>query len=189
MQVRRAKATDAPAMAGIINDYAEQGIMIHRSLAELYEHLRDFHVAEADGRVVGVAGLRIMWSTLGEVYALAVAPQGRGKGVGKALVNAAVSDAVALGLRQVFALTYERAFFERCAFEVVDRQQLPLKVWGECVRCPKHDACDEIAMVRVLREPTESELAAAGRGADEYDGPLPHPVDAVLRIDAEARAD
>lgn len=174
-------------MAAVINDYAEQGIMIHRSLAELYEHLRDFHVAEVDGRVIGVAGLRIMWSTLGEVYALAVAKEGRGRGIGKALVTAAVDDAAKLGLRQVFALTYERAFFERCAFEVVDRQELPLKVWGECVRCPKHDACDEIAMVRALREPTEEELAAASRGADEYDGPLPHPVEAVLRIDAEAR--
>ncbi len=47
-------------------------------------------------------------------------------------------------------LTYEQASFEKLGFTVVDRQQLPLKVWSECIRCPKNQACDEIAMTLVL---------------------------------------
>ncbi len=185
--IRTAHVHDVAPMVHLINDYAEQGVMIHRSMAELYEHLRDFWVAEREGSVVGVGGLRIMWSTIGEVYALAVHPDARGGGVGRQLVEAAVDNADALGLRQVFALTYERAFFERCGFAVADRMNLPQKVWGECVRCPKHDACDEIAMVRTLREPTAEELSAASPSVDTLQGPMPIPIPAVLKIDAEAR--
>ena len=35
---------------------------------------------------------------------------------------------------------------------MVDKDTLPLKVWSDCVRCPKRDGCDEIAMVRTLRD-------------------------------------
>jgi amino-acid N-acetyltransferase len=152
--VRPARVGDVQAMAAIINDYAEQGKMLHRSHADLYESLRDFQVAEMDGRVVGICGLRIMWSNLAECYALAVANEARGHGVGKRLVLSTVDEAEQLGIRRVFALTYEQQFFERCGFRVVDRhQELPLKVWGECARCPKNQACDEIAVVRDLDVP------------------------------------
>jgi len=136
----------------IVNDFAERGLMLHRSMAELYEDLRDFHVAERDTTMLGVAGLRVMWSNLAEVYALAVVDEARGQGLGRQLVDAAADEARSMGVRRLFALTYETTFFERCGFSIVDRQDLPLKVWSECVRCPKHDACDEAAMQRVLED-------------------------------------
>ena len=36
--------------------------------------------------------------------------------------------------------------------DVVEKDTLPLKVWSDCVRCPKRDGCDEIAMVMVLED-------------------------------------
>ena len=148
--IRSALIKDVPAFGKIINDCAEFGLMLHRSYAHLYEHLRDFSVAVDDGEVMGVCGLNIVWADLAEVYALAVTSKCRGKGVGRALVEAAVVDARRLGVRRVMALTYEEPFFERLDFKVIDRAQLPLKVWSECLHCSKHQACDEIAMVRVL---------------------------------------
>jgi amino-acid N-acetyltransferase len=50
------------------------------------------------------------------------------------------------------SLTYEQIFFGKLGFEVVEKNSLPLKVWSDCVRCPKRDGCDEIAMVRVLED-------------------------------------
>ena len=193
--IRPARIADAPAMVRLVNDYAERGLMIHRSLAEMYEHLREFQVAawdeaEADASpsIAGVSGLRIMWANLAEIYSLAVSPDARGRGLGRKLVEAAIADAEALGIRRVFALTYERGFFERCGFEVVDRRSLPLKVWGECIRCPKHEACDEIAVVRTLEHvPDHGEpLPTPGESEEDYDVPMPRPVPAVLRIDREA---
>ncbi len=149
-----AQIRHAQAMADLINDSAERGLMLHRPLSEMYERLRDFQVAEStdDGRLLGLVGLRIMWANLAEVYSLVVAPDARGRGLGRWLVLGAVDMAEQLGIRRVFALTYEQAFFERCGFEVVQRERLPMKVWSECVRCPKNLACDEIAMVRVLAD-------------------------------------
>lgn len=151
--IRKASIADVPAMGAIINDAAEFGLMLHRSPAYMYEHVRDFMVAvdEAD-EVVGVCGLLIIWGNLAEVYALAVRADQRGKGWGRKLVEGCVAEARELGIRRLMSLTYEQAFFERLGFGVVNRQSLPLKVWTQCVRCAKNHACDEIAMVRVLED-------------------------------------
>ena len=148
--IRHAGIQDVRALAKIINDCAEYGLMLHRSLADLYENVRDFQVAVLSDTVVGVCGLKIVWSNLAEVYALAVAPEHRGQGIGRQLVLSCIDEAEELGIARLMTLTYEKKFFERCGFSVVDRQNLPLKVWSECVRCPKNQACDEIAMIRQL---------------------------------------
>lgn len=187
IELRDARVADVPAMAAVLNDYAERGLMLHRSRSELYDRIRDFRVAAQDERIVGVAGLRVMWANLAEVYALAVAPTARRMGLGRKLVESTVELARELGIRRVFALTYERPFFERCGFEVVDRRMLPLKVWGECVRCPKHEACDEIAMVRELTDVADrGEPLSAAADAEDYDVPIPRLTPATLRIDRSA---
>lgn len=170
--IRRATVRDVPAFGKIINDCAEYGQMLHRSLAYLYEHLRDFHVAVEDDHVVGVCGLSIVWANLAEVYALAVEPSYRGVGLGKKLVLATVEDARELGIRRLMTLTYEKEFFTRVGFTILDRQELPLKVWSECLRCSKNQSCDEIAMVRDL--PGVPELPVPRTEAPaEYVVPVP----------------
>ncbi len=145
-------------MGQIINDCAEFGLMLPRSLSSLYENVREFHVAEetgGGGRVVGVGGLSVVWANLAEVCALAVESNQRGKGVGRKLTEACIEEARVLGVRTIMTLTYEQAFFEKLGFAVIDRQKLPLKVWSECIRCPKNQACDEIAMTLVLEDVPE----------------------------------
>lgn len=143
---------DVKKMAEVINDCAEQGMMLHRSYAELYEGVRDFMVVvDVDnGEVVGVGGLRVMWANLAEVYAVALSESVRGKGIGCKLVARITDQAKELGISCVFTLTYEGEFFSRCGFDVVDRYELPAKVWSECVRCAKRECCDEIAMRMVV---------------------------------------
>ena len=153
MLIRPAGVQDIPAVGKIINDSAELGLMLHRSWQDLYENVRDFHVAVADDKVVGVCGLKIVWANWAEVYALAVDSAYRGRGIGRTLVLTCVDEGEQLGIRNLMTLTYEREFFRRCGFSVVDRMTLPMKVWSECMRCPKNKACDEIAMVRTLEVP------------------------------------
>jgi amino-acid N-acetyltransferase len=153
--LRRATIHDVPDMQAIINHHAGDGKMLFKSLAELYEGLRDFAVWEEDGQVIGCVALTIVWADLAEVRSLAVDPHHQGRGVGRQLARWAVDEARRLGIRRIMALTYERRFFERLGFWVVDKETLPLKVWSECVRCPKREECDEIAMVRVLEDVPE----------------------------------
>ena len=90
--------------------------------------------------------------SLSAANALAVDEGSRGKGIGRTLVEWTVDEARRLGIRKLMSLTYEQRFFEKLGFEVVPKESLPLKVWSDCVRCPKRDGCDEIAMVRTLAD-------------------------------------
>ena len=154
--IRPATISDVPRIQEIINSHAELGKMLFKSYAQLYEDLRDFGVYEADGQVVGCCALTIIWADLAEVRSLAVDDRYRGRGIGRQLVEWSVSEARRLSLPRLMSLTYEQAFFEKLGFVVVPKETLPLKVWSDCVRCPKRDGCDEIAMVRVLPDVADS---------------------------------
>ncbi len=138
---------DAGAICKLINYYAERGRMLHRSMESIYASLREFQVAKADGKVVGCVAADVFWSDLAEIKSLAVSPEHQGMGIGAALVKAAIKDVRRLGINRIFALTYERGFFEKMGFKVIRRDSLPEKVWRECINCPKADHCDEIAMM------------------------------------------
>jgi len=151
MTIRPAIITDAPAICSLINYYAERGRMLHRSLESVYQSLRDFLVMEDRGELVACVATELFWADLAEVRSLAVAPHARGKGLGTKLVRKAIAVAKKLGVHKLFALTYEQDFFARQGFEVINRDQLPEKVWRACIYCPKSDDCDETAMIlRIL---------------------------------------
>ena len=151
MTTRPARITDAAAICDLVNFYAERGRMLHRSLESAYASLREFQVAvDGSGEMAGCVAVDIFWSDLAEIKSLAVAESARGSGVGGELMRAAIDDARRIGVRRLFALTYEQGFFERYGFEVIDRATLPEKVWRECIACPRVDACDEIAMILQL---------------------------------------
>ena len=148
MMLRYAQTADAEGICSLINHYAERGLMLHRSMESIYDSLREFQVAcDDDNRVLGCVAVDIFWSDLAEVKSVAVNPNSVGQGIGGSLLKAAISDAVRMGVRRLFTLTYEQAFFERQGFEVIDRHSLPDKVWRECLGCPKSEACGEIAMM------------------------------------------
>ena len=150
MKVRNAKISDVEAVYSLINFYAERDKMLFRSMADIYENLQAFIVAELDGSVVGCCALQVVWSDLAEVKSLAVDEANIGKGVGKMLVAAAVEQAGRLGVRKVFALTLDPDFFEKLNFQIIEKETLPMKVWSDCAKCPKQQNCDEIAVIKIV---------------------------------------
>jgi len=151
MKIRNAKISDVKAIYSLINSYAERDKMLFRSMADIYENLQSFTVAEVDGNVVGCCALQIIWSDLAEIKSLAVDETNTGAGVGTMLVAAAVEQAEQFGLPQVFALTLYPGFFEKSGFKVVEKEMLPMKVWSDCAKCPKQQNCDEIAVIKKLK--------------------------------------
>jgi amino-acid N-acetyltransferase len=150
MNVRSANVNDVKAINGLINAYAERDLMLFRSLADIYTNLQNFFVAEQDGQVIGCCALEVIWSDLAEVKSLAVEENHKGRGVGASLVNAAVEKAKLIGVPKVFGLTLKPEFFEKLGFKVVDKNELPMKVWSDCARCPKQQNCDETAVIKML---------------------------------------
>ncbi len=145
--IRKAVIADVPQIHKLVNHFAEARRMLSRSLAEIYENVRDFFVAEDGGAVVGSAALHIFWGDLAEVRALAVAEGYQGRGVGRQLIGSCCGEARAMGVKRVFALTFTPEFFEKTGFRRISKNELPHKIWSDCIRCPLFPDCDEEAVI------------------------------------------
>ena len=144
--VRHARITDARAIHKLLLDYAQDGQLLGRSLADIYASIRDFYVYEEDGEVVGIGTLAIFWDDLAEVRSLAVADGQQGKGIGRRIVTRCLQEATQLGLKRVFALTYQPEFFKSLGFFDIEKSELPQKIWKDCINCVKFPDCDELAL-------------------------------------------
>jgi amino-acid N-acetyltransferase len=151
LTVRKATMGDIHALLALINGYATDGIMLPRTEFEMSENIRDFSVAYEGTQLVGCGALHFYTPTSGEVRSLAVQPGIKTRGVGRRIIEGLEQEAVENDLHALFAFTYVPDFFRKMGFREVERGELPLKVWKDCLRCPKFQCCDEIAMVKALR--------------------------------------
>lgn len=147
MKIRPAQIDDVHTMVQIIAHYASQGLMLPRSHSAMTEALSHYVVADVDGELVGCGGLEPYSSDVAEIYGLATAPNNSPGGTGSAIVQALIRKARSENISQVFAMTLAPGFFQRMGFRAVEHKDLPMKVWRDCVACPKFGNCDEIAMV------------------------------------------
>ena len=150
--IRKARITDAKNIQNLINHYAATNIMLPRSLNEIYDNIRDFYIAENDGKIVGCAALHVSWEDLAEVKSLAVDEAYQKKGLGKKLVEKCLEEAGDLGIKRVFALTLITDFFKKLGFKTISKKKLPQKVWTECINCIKFTECDEVAVAYDFEE-------------------------------------
>jgi amino-acid N-acetyltransferase len=123
----------------------------------VYQSIRDWVVAEANGKIVGMGSLLIMWGDLAEIRSLVIDPAYQGYGIGRAIVVQLLEEARALGLPRVFALTRKPGFFLKTGFQLTRIEHLPRKVQKDCVFCPKFHSCDEVAVIMPLDETAAAE--------------------------------
>jgi amino-acid N-acetyltransferase len=155
LTIRKATMRDIHDLLELINDYAAKGIMLPRTEFEMSENIRDFVLAFSGDKLVGCGALHFYSPTSGEVRSLAVDPNSKSRGVGRAIVEVLEQEARDCGLHSIFAFTYVSRFFEKLGFVEVERGELPLKAWKDCLRCPKFQSCDETAVVKYLVEPRD----------------------------------
>ena len=149
--VRNARMEDVRAIYALLQFFAGKNLLLGRSLSSLYDHLRDFKVAVnsagAESRLLGVCSLHICWENLAEIRSLAVAESFQGRGVGSTLVRSCLAEAQDFGISRVFTLTYQPEFFQKLAFRPIDKNELPHKVWSDCINCPMFPDCNEESMI------------------------------------------
>jgi amino-acid N-acetyltransferase len=150
--IRKPNINDVRSMHAILSHYADKGLLLGRSLSDLYAQLRDFIVVEDDTThdIVGTCSLRICWEDIAEIRSLAIREDFRGSDLGMAMVQICIREAREMGLKKLFVLTYVPAFFEKLNFKPVDKSVLPHKVWGDCIKCVKFPDCDEEALLLEL---------------------------------------
>jgi amino-acid N-acetyltransferase len=147
--IRKAIMSDVKTIQKLLEHYAQKGLLLPRSLSELYSFLRDYYVfvPEGEDSPKGSVALHLCWEDLAEIKSLAVDETQAGQGIGSRLVEACVSEAITLGVYKIFALTYRVSFFTRLGFRVVDKSLLPHKIWADCLQCVKFPECDENAVL------------------------------------------
>ncbi len=150
IKVEKARVSDAASIHRMISHFADRGEMLPRALSEIYDGIRDYFVVRESGQVVACAALHVTWVDLAEIRSLAVDEKEQKQRIGSLLVQACLEEAKELGIPRVFCLVRKPAFFEKHGFQLVDKMELPQKVWAECYRCPKFPNCDEVALVRHL---------------------------------------
>jgi len=147
IKVDRARVTDANSMHRLISHFADKGEMLPRALSEIYDGIRDYFVVRKGGRVVACAALQVTWADLAEIRSLAVDKKEQNQNIGSLLIQTCLKDAKELEIPRVFCLVRKPAFFEKHGFRLIDKKELPQKVWAECYRCPKFPDCDEVALI------------------------------------------
>lgn len=169
--VRKARLADVPGMMPILNEYARQAEILPRTEADVYQSIRDWVVAEADQRLVGMGSLLIMWHDLAEIRSLVIDPSCHGRGIGREIVQQLIGEAGSLDLPRVFALTRKPAFFLKLGFQLTRIEDLPRKVHKDCVFCPKFHACDEVAVLKPLNQVAAIDRSLNLTVAQEKNGP------------------
>ncbi len=150
LTIRKASMSDIHPLLELINGYAAKGVMLPRTEFEMSENIRDFTLVYSGESLYGCGALHFYSPTVGEVRSLAVHPEVKSQGIGRVLVQALEEEARQFHLQSIFAFTYVEKFFARLGFNEVERGELPLKVWKDCLRCPKFLSCDEIAVLKYL---------------------------------------
>ena len=148
--IRKARISDVMEMRNLINSYAAEGCMLPRSLDSLYSKIRDFHVCEEDGHVIGCCGVHPDWEDLAEVVSLAVARPYTKQGIATKLLEACTQDALEIGINRLFVLTSIPEFFDKQGYTRVTRDDIPWKVWADCVNCPQYPDCRSASLIRVI---------------------------------------
>ena len=153
--LRKARIKDIAHIHRLINSCAERGEMLPRSLAELYDNMRDYFVYEdhETGEVQGACALHICWEDLAEIRSLCVATTLRHGASARDLVRECMEEARRVRHEEALRADLSFRVLRAVRLQEVEKTELPQKIWTDCVKCPKFPLCDEVAMIARLREP------------------------------------
>ena len=161
--VREAKLKDAQAIQNLICFYSEDGKMLFRTFEEIEQCIADFLVFEKNNEIVGISSLKFGWDRLVEIRSLGVDPRYHRQGIATQMIRFSIERALLQNnCDTMFVLTYAVPLFNKFGFEIVDKIQLPQKVWNDCQACLHKDNCDETAMslsLLSLKKLPEKELS------------------------------
>lgn len=150
MKIRSAKVSDVKQIHKLVEFFADNKEMLHRSLNSIYENIQEYVVAEQEGQIIGCGALHVSWDDLAEVKALAVDKNHLRQGIGTKIVNTLEKNALKLGIFTTFALSFKPAFFEKLGYEVISKEVLPQKIWSECINCHLFPDCGEVPLIKDL---------------------------------------
>jgi amino-acid N-acetyltransferase len=147
--VRRARTADVRDIRRLIDTYTADRRLLSKATVALYEDVQEFWVADADGTVIGCGAVHVMWEDLAEIRTVAVDPEHRGHKIGHRVVSALLDTAREMGVRRVFVLTFETAFFGSFGFVPIDGTPVPHEVYEQLLRSYDEGVAEFLDLERV----------------------------------------
>jgi amino-acid N-acetyltransferase len=132
--VRAAKTSDVKGIRKLIDLYAPQRRILSKETVTLFESVQEFVVAVDGENVVGCGALHVLWEDVAEVRTVAVNQELRGKGVGHQILEKLIEQAIALGVKKLFCLTFETEFFGRHGFTEIQGSPVEPEVYQQLLR-------------------------------------------------------
>ncbi len=152
--IRKATIDDCDPIHAIIEHYAEEKLILTRSHDEIASTIDTFYVAVLDDEsIIGTVSFYNYGNGLNEVRSLGVRKEFLRKGIGSALLKRLMARIAEEAQDRLFVLSYAPVFFQKNGFTVVDRDELPEKIWKDCNSCANKDNCSEIALIINVRRP------------------------------------
>ncbi|MBQ2336353.1 MAG: GNAT family N-acetyltransferase [Victivallales bacterium] len=155
--ISAATEADIDGIESLLAPNVKKQLVLARSKEDILLHLGNFLLARDDGgRLVGCVALRGFGEGLYEIRSLSVDAAFMGRGIGTRLVEACLEKAAKMDGSLVFTLTLRPNLFLRLGFTEVPIKtfhrddKFREKIWADCRQCPKFDACNEIALVKVI---------------------------------------
>lgn len=148
---KKASLFDIPAMQSLVEPEIQSGVILYRSDDEIATNIRSYTLAMDGDKLVGFCALHIHSPNLAEVRSMIIDSSYRGQNIGSTLVSKVCDEGRGLGLREVLALTYQRAFFERLGFLEIPKETIPEhKIWADCIKCKHFPICNEVSLIKTL---------------------------------------
>ena len=147
--IRPARTPDVQAIRRLVGMYTDDGRLLAKAPVTLYEDVQEFLVSEVDGVVIGCGALHVMWEDLGEIRTLAVDPAHGRAGVGGRLLGLLVERARSIGLRRLFCLTFETAFFQAHGFTEIEGSPVDHAVFEQLLQSYDEGVAEFLDLERV----------------------------------------
>ena len=128
LRIEAAHVDDVAALSELNNRFTAEGLTLPRSESWVLNHIDDYRVVRDEhGHVLGSVCLDDYSPSLVELVSLAVRPEHQGKGIGSALIGAAVDLAGRRGYPELFAVSFSDSLFQHCGFHFGDINRYPEK--------------------------------------------------------------
>jgi len=145
--IRTAEHGDAVSICKLIKYYAEEGVILERTMDDIGDNIGKFLVAVSDKKIIGTITHHDYGKNLKEVRSLAVDKSFHGMGIGKALLAELITQLSREHTSKIFTLTYRPDFFEKNGFIPVPKNDFPEKIWKDCTNCKDEENCGETALI------------------------------------------
>jgi amino-acid N-acetyltransferase len=128
LRIEAAQVDDVTTLSELNNRFSAEGLTLPRSESWVMNHIDDYRVVRDEhGHVLGSVCLDDYSPSLVELVSLAVQPSQQGKGLGSALIGAAVDLARRRGYPELFAVSFSDSLFQQCGFRFGDINRYPEK--------------------------------------------------------------